>query len=52
MTTSGYHVNGFRGWYYPNRVFDGQHTHKYRELGAGKLKIVAVHPESFLEDLY
>ncbi|KZT64192.1 NAD(P)-binding protein [Daedalea quercina L-15889] len=42
-------INDFPGWDHAEWIFKGQHAQKYRELGAGKTKVIAVYTGAFLE---
>lgn len=48
---SDHRLNDFPGWDYPDWVFKSEHTRRYRELGAGKTRVIAVYPGFFLEIL-
>ncbi|EPS98925.1 hypothetical protein FOMPIDRAFT_1024474 [Fomitopsis schrenkii] len=44
-------INDFPGYDFADWVFKGQHARKYRQLGAGKTKVISVYTGLFLEIL-
>ncbi|KZT68006.1 NAD(P)-binding protein [Daedalea quercina L-15889] len=48
---SDHRINDFPGWDDPGWLWKGQHARKYRQLGAGKTKVVALYNGLFLEIL-
>ncbi|EPT02603.1 NAD-binding protein [Fomitopsis schrenkii] len=44
-------INDFPGYDAADWMFKGQHTRKYRQLGAGKTRVVSVYTGLFLENL-
>ena len=44
-------LNDFPGWDDADWVFKGQHARKFRQLGAGKTRVISVYTGAFLEIL-
>lgn len=49
--SSDHRINDFPGFDDADWVFKGQHARKYRQLGAGKTRVVSVYTGLFLEIL-
>ncbi|TFY64554.1 hypothetical protein EVJ58_g2536 [Rhodofomes roseus] len=48
---SDHRINDFPGWDDADWIFKGQHARKYRQLGAGRTKVISVYNGLFLEGL-
>ena len=51
VMTSDHRINDFPGFDDADWVFKGQHARKYRQLGAGKTRVISVYTGLFLEIL-
>ena len=51
VDNSDHRTHDFPGWEGPEWEFKGQHVRKYRQLGAGKTRVISVYTGLFLEVL-